>query len=252
MTSYDLGSEMSFSNVTPLKKTKLSDAICQKLLEMIRDGILEPGQKLPPETELCSVLGVSRTAIREAIKTLSGMKILTIMHGKGTYVGETPDILVEESILSALLARESLEHMIEVRATLDIGIARYAALKATDEDLEEMSHGISLMAQSTTTDPPDWNHFHVGDRQFHHALCKATHNALFEKVGWPLVEYTIERGWKSLFENSDRYYVAIEQHTNILEAVRRRDEQGAMTCMKIHLDTAFGEVLRKEAATRGE
>lgn len=243
---------MSFPSLKPLKKAKLSDAICQNLLGMIRDGVLEPGQKLPSETELCSVLGVSRTALREAVKTLSGMKILTIAHGKGTFVGETPDLLVEERILSAILARESLEHMIEMRATLDIGIARYAALKATDKDLEEMGYAISLMTQSTATNPPDWKHFHIGDRHFHHALCRATHNALFEKVGWPLVEYTIERGWKSLFENSDQYYVAIEHHTNILEAVRRRDELAAMTCMKIHLDTAFGEVLRKEAAGRLE
>jgi GntR family transcriptional repressor for pyruvate dehydrogenase complex len=239
---------MAFSKVASIKKTKLSDAIGQKLLQMIRDGLLDPGQKLPPETELCNILGVSRTALREAIRALSGMKILKIMHGKGTYVGDAPDILVEEDVLSTILARESLEHMIEVRATLDIGIARYAALKATNEDLEEINRAILLMEQSTATDPPNWEHFHMGDRQFHHALCKATHNPLFEKVGWPLVKYTIKRGWKSLLENNARYYLAIEQHRNILEAVKGGDEQGAMTNMKVHLDTAFGRLLGAESA----
>ena len=145
---------MSFSNVTPLKKTKISDAICQKLLQMIRDGILDPGQKLPPETELCSVLGVSRTALREAIKTLSGMKILTILHGKGTYVGETPDILVEEHILSALLARETLEHMIEVRATLDIGIAINGKLDTITVD-KVVNQGVTLAAAEAPAKEPE-------------------------------------------------------------------------------------------------
>ena len=238
---------MDSSSLAP-KRTKLSDVICQKLLQMISDHSLEPGQKLPPETELCSTLGVSRTALREGIKALSGMKVLSVVHGRGTFVGDAPDILVEEEVLSTILAHESLEHMIELRATLDIGIARYAALKATSEDLEEINRAILLMEKSTFTDPPNWEHFHLGDGQFHHALCRATHNPLFEKVGWPLVKYTIKRGWKNLHENNARYYAALKDHRNILEAIERRDEQGAMTGMKVHLDSAFGEVLKKNSA----
>ena len=99
---------MPLSSIDSTKKTKLSEAIGQNYLKVIRDGLLDPGQKLPPDTELCHTLGVSRTALREGIKALSGVKVLSTVHGKGTYGGEAPDILVEEDVLSAISMNETV------------------------------------------------------------------------------------------------------------------------------------------------
>ena len=235
---------MEIGDITPIKKTKLSDAVYHKLLQMINDGVFKPGQKLPPETELCTIFGVSRTALREGIKSLAGMNILGIEHGRGTFVIKNPDIVVEEDVLSTILGRESYEHMIEFRGAIDMGIARYAALNATQKDLDAMRKSLDMMEKACHAKPPDSELFTKGDMLFHFSICKATQNPLFEKVGWPLVKYTLKKGFSRIMDRTDRMLIGLEEHMRIYESIRLKDVEGALENMNYHLNAAFDLEMR--------
>lgn len=230
---------MDIRDVAPIKKNNLSDAVYHRLLQMINDGVFKPGQKLPPEAELCVIFGVSRTALREGIKSLAGMNILGIEHGRGTFVMENPNIIVEEDVLSTILGRESVENMIEFRGVIDVGVARHAALNATPKDLEAMRKSLELMERAFKVEPADSELYIKGDMLFHYSMCKATQNPLFEKVGWPLVKYTIKRGFSRILNRTELMRNGLEEHMRIYESIRLKDVEGALENMKKHLKAAF-------------
>ena len=238
------GGVMDISGVTPIKKTKLSDAVYHKLLQMINDGVFKPGEKLPPEAELCTIFGVSRTALREGIKSLTVMNILGIEHGRGTFVMRNPDIIVEDDVLSTILGRESMENMVEFRSAIDMGVARYAALNATPKDLDAMRKSLEIMEKAFEKEPADSELFFKGDLLFHYAMCRATQNPLFEKVGWPLLKYTIKRGLSKIINRKDAMLDGLEDHKKIYEAIRRKDVEASLERTLHHLSDAFDLVMR--------
>ena len=108
----------------------ISEAVSEQLLALIAPGERKVGSRLPSESELCRMLGVSRTAIREGIKDLSGINVLTVLQGRGTFVNENPDIMVKNDALNIALDRETVHSLYEVRSVLDIGIAKYGCLQS--------------------------------------------------------------------------------------------------------------------------
>jgi DNA-binding FadR family transcriptional regulator len=222
-----------------IRKINLSEAVSENLLSMIQTGSIQPGQRLPPENKLVEMLGVSRTAIREGVKTLAGINVLIVQPGKGTFVNQDPDLLIGKDALLIALERESFETIVEMRTVLDVGIAKFAAIKATAKDLLSIEKALDLMDQSIATDPPDIVLFSKGDQEFHLALCEAAHNNILKKVGWPLVSHTISRGWKSLSRSLENIPLAIEAHKKIFRAIKARDQRKAMHEMEMHLTHVF-------------
>lgn len=149
----------------------------------IRDLIvarhLRPGDGLPTEIELCELLGVSRTSIREAIKTLATLDIVEVRHGHGTFVGHMSlDALVESLIFRGVLSPggdlHALREVVEVRQALDLAMADriVASLQGTRNEtlhrlVEEMAH---LQTRGET--------FPVQDRLFHAELLSRIDNSL--------------------------------------------------------------------------
>lgn len=219
-----------------LRRTNLSDAVYQHLLTMIRDGRLKPGDRLPSELELTKKLGVSRTALREGIKALAGINMLVIMPGRGTFVNDDPDILVGPEALEAALQGETLKSVNAVRRILDTGIARHAAVAATDQDLQAMASALHTMEASLQSDPPDKVLASEGDEAFHLALCAATHNKILEKIAWPLVSHAMLRRWRTIRFTADSIRWALEGHREIYDAICKRDPDGAAERMVRHLE----------------
>jgi DNA-binding FadR family transcriptional regulator len=229
-----------------IKKTSLSEAVAQRLLTLISQGELAAGGKLPSEPRLCEMLGVSRTAVREGIKVLAGINIVTVYPGRGTFVNENSNVMVGEEALNIALDRETIDDVHEVRSVLDGGLAKYAVLRANEEDLKALRAAVDKMERSVESDPVDFAMGAEGDADFHTALCTAAHNRLLENIARPMINHVALRVRKWLVTSPDTVRQAVKGHRQILQAVEKRDVDMALEAVEKHLRVAFDTIYRSE------
>lgn len=162
--------------------TSPRDVVSESILALIRSGELKPGARLPSEPQLIELTGVSRSSVREAIRSLETMGLLEIRRGKGTYVRaiET-STMADAQILLMLADRRVLENLVEVRVLLEPLMARLAAERATPDDLEALRRQLNAMR-----DAPDREAWRPPHLAFHQALAEATHNIIMSKI-WGMV-----------------------------------------------------------------
>ncbi|MGN6673577.1 MAG: FadR/GntR family transcriptional regulator [Thermomicrobiales bacterium] len=165
------------------KQASPRDAVSEAVLALIRNGELKPGTRLPSEPELIEMTGVSRSSVREAIRSLETMGLLEIRRGKGTYVREIDTGSVADAQMLLMLAdRKVLENLVEVRITLEPLMARLAAERATDEDIAALRHSLDGMHHGLRS-LEEWRPHHL---DFHQALAEASHNIILTKI-WSLI-----------------------------------------------------------------
>ncbi|GAF94726.1 unnamed protein product, partial [marine sediment metagenome] len=163
---------MSF---TTIKRESTLEVIVQQIKDQIKKGILKPGEKLPSERELASLLGVSRTSVREAIKALSFSGYLEVIQGKGTYVLEMSTKYDEIVNFFSGFSNYSLDYLMEARIMLEGEFARLAALNASQEEIDLIEKIFNEIDSSE-----DLNSFVVKDLEFHLTIAKATHNPFMD------------------------------------------------------------------------
>jgi DNA-binding FadR family transcriptional regulator len=229
-----------------IKRTSLSEAVAKRLLTLISQGELAAGGKLPSEPRLCQMLGVSRTAVREGIKALAGINILTVYPGRGTFVNENSNVMVGDEALNIALDRETINDIHEVRSVLDAGLVKCAVLRADENDMRALLDAVIKMEKSLESDPVDFQLAAEGDEAFHLALCRAAHNRLLENIARPVINHVALRIWKQMVNSFDKVSTAAEGHREILQGVERRDVKMAVKAVEKHLKIAFDSIYRRE------
>lgn len=225
----------------PLSKARRYEAVAEQIRKLIAAGKLKPGDKLPPERELCIRLGVGRSSIRDAIRTLAVMGILEPRHGHGTVVRDlTADSLIIplRSVLNR--KREMVGELLEVRRMLEPALAARAARNATDDELSHMQdvlrrHELKLHRGESTIEE---------DTQFHYALAVAARNSVVLRVLDVLMDLLVESRSRSL-QVPGRPRRSFEGHRRILRAITRRDPKAAEAAVHRHLQEIEEIVLKK-------
>jgi GntR family transcriptional repressor for pyruvate dehydrogenase complex len=219
---------------------RLSEQVAQQLQELIISGELRPDDRLPPERELADQLGVSRTVIREATKSLEQRGLLEVLTGSGTYVSQMDPKVVSDSI--GLLVRQStssFDYLNEIRRMLEVEIAGLAAERATPRDIEVMDRALQAMdeAVSELGTNPALDDFVEADLAFHNALAKATRNPLLPVLLEPITGLLVEfRHLASRAPGAPED--AVSYHRQILEQVKARDGAACREMMRKHLSKA--------------
>lgn len=229
-----------------IKKVKLSEAVSQSVLKLISDGELKPGDRLPSEAQLCESLNVSRTAVREGIKAMVSMGILTVIQGRGMFVAQNPDILIQNDVIKFAFKRETIDKIYEVRNVLDIGVTRYAVLKATEDDIKALRKALEKTKKAVRSKPINVEMAIKGDEEFHLALCEATHNKILANISWPVINHIQLRGYKEMKASYEIIMLAIEGHEKIMEAIVNRDADMAIDAMREHLEIVFKRIYRQK------
>ncbi|MFN8466523.1 MAG: FadR/GntR family transcriptional regulator [Caldilineaceae bacterium] len=230
-----------FQTVT---KQRLVDRVVSDIQDLIVQGRLAVGVKLPPERELAELFGVSRTVIREAVRILVTKGLLESKHGIGTMVRQgTRDQLVEP--LGWLLQRNdaTLDDLHEVRTILEVEIAAEAAARATAEDIAQLGQVVEHAA-SVRADPAA---FAASDAEFHQLLAGILRNAMLSVLLDSIRALMSEIRLK-VSHNSEFGTTVLADHAAILEAIRARDSAQARTAMQVHLvhARAFQRALEQE------
>lgn len=217
-----------------VKKTKkLYEEIADGLIKKIQSGELAPGDRLPSERVLAQEYGVSRSVIREAFRSLARLGCVESYVGGGTFV-KAPEISDVADPLSVMILNDeqfALE-LVEVRLLLETEIARLAALKRSDEQLQELSKTLRDMSREVLKG----NKGEEQDIRFHELLAKAAGNRAMEMVfAACMAAMDQSMGITQYIEGVPQQ--TLYEHENILDAVVRKDGAKAEDAMKQHLES---------------
>src|ERR1700737_3049053 len=172
-----------------IKRQTLTSQVIEYILGLIKSGKVKPGERLPTEMDLTGSLGVSRTCVREAMKSLESLRLISVRPKVGAIVLEpSPATLFSAEHLSAMAHRHQTDVLIEFRKIIEVGLAPIAAEKATEEDLAAMKKAIEDHKRAIATD----RIVYPADIAFHQALAAATKNPIavmvLEMISEPLFE----------------------------------------------------------------
>jgi GntR family transcriptional repressor for pyruvate dehydrogenase complex len=228
-----------------IKKTNLSEAVAQRLLALISSGELKIGDKLPSEPQLCTMLGVSRTAVREGVKALAGIKVLNVLPGRGTFVNETPGIMVNDDALKIAFGRETINSLYQARYALDVGMAKFVVSNANEEDIKALRIAVRKMGKALESDRIDLKSAAESDEEFHLAFCRASHNKILENITQPIITHAVVRIWKQIKGSPKFGRGALKGHKKILEGIEKRDVRMVMDAAQRHLEVVFERIGKK-------
>jgi DNA-binding FadR family transcriptional regulator len=215
-------------------KESLSYEISLKIKELIISKKLNPGDKLPNETELCEIMNVSRPTIREAIKFLTSNNIVEVLRGKGTFVSKNPGMINDPLGVDFINSKNILQYLFEARMVIEPGVAKIAAKSATKEDLERIEKYIDEMKNVANSK----KNYSNNDLKFHIAIAKATKNPIIQRIV-PIIHEAIIKSYKETSEDEDSVKRAIEAHRKIYQAIKAQDCELAEKCMIEHLKEAL-------------
>lgn len=223
-----------------IQRTRLSDQVMERLISMITDGKLQPGDKLPPEPQLMEQFGVGRSSIREAIGALELIGLLSVRPGDGTRITDSTNIIQPKAVGLALITigQEKVRELVEARTELEQSLAMLAAERASAEDMENIrtrheklvrakQKGVTLIA---------------ADLDFHAAIAQASHNGImirfFSELHQPV------RRW---MEQKARYDWGfdrvVQEHERIVQAIESRDPDAARSAMRTHIESAGNKLV---------
>ncbi len=218
-----------------LQGQRLHESIVQRFHALIQQGVLQHGAKLPAERVLAEQLKVSRSSVREAIRTLELQGLVVTKHGSGTFIDtqslDAVATLMTSSLGEGLGAGEAqLRDIFEVRHLLEPQIAALAAKRATPEDAERLAAILieqqrQILEGETGVD---------ADTEFHFALATATHNTALVKVV-SAVEDVLRQSRDQSLQQPGRPERSLASHRQILAMVRAGDHLGAREAMEHHL-----------------
>jgi GntR family transcriptional regulator, transcriptional repressor for pyruvate dehydrogenase complex len=216
----------------PIKpKERLYQEIVDQIQQQILSGALKPGDQIPAERDLAERFGVSRTAVREAIKSLTEKGLIEVFVGRGTFVTNlSPDRVVESMTLLLRNEPHNIASLQEARELLEVPTARLAAMRRSDAhvarlraisaELEE-EHSISARLD--------------GDTEFHVEVARATGNPVLVLLSQTIVALLrTERLYRDDFDMT-RLPAALADHRDIVDAIADGDPDRAAHAMSDHL-----------------
>lgn len=229
--------------LSKLPRATLAEQVARNLLAFIEAQKLMPGTLLPPENQLAADLGVSRPIIREALKSLEGRGIITVLSGKGVMIKPLDSEQLQTFFERAIqLDSETIIDLLELRTSLEVQSASLAAQRGTPVELEELARIVAQMRE----------HIQIPERYveldiaFHRQVALMAHNSM---IYWMVTAIrdalTNALQEAALRQHPDERFEHVQQgHETILACLRQGDAIGAEQAMSAHFEDALISLLR--------
>lgn len=229
---------------TTVRTSRLYEQIVQQIEESILKGTLKPGDQLPAERDLAQRFGVSRTAVREAVKALREKGLVEAYSGRGTFITNGTSQAIRQSLdmMMKIGPTDGSVYLAEVRAVLEPEIAALAATRAEEQHIAAMREAFELMDRSRQ-DPVA---FIEADLNFHLALAEAAANPLILSLIDPIVGLLREQRMR-IFHVEGGPERGQYHHKRILDAVVQHDIDKARSAMRAHLQQVREDSRASEA-----
>ncbi len=224
---------------TPIRSNKVYAQIAEQIEQLIVSGALRSGDRLPTERELAEQFQASRTAVREAMKTLAQKGLVDMRPGRGTVVIDGTAQALRHSLGLVLRVGRAgcQDELVEVREILEPEIAALAAARATEEHLAALQAAVQVMDASLD----DADAYIAADNDFHRTLAKATQNSLILAFVDSIVDLLSEQR-KQIFSVPGGPVRGQMHHKRILDALRCHDAEAARAAMHAHLRQVRADV----------
>src|SRR3954447_49947 len=220
---------ISFGTV---QRDALPDQIAQRLIALITERRLKPGDRLPPERELCVEMGVSRSSLREALRALAMLGVADMRQGDGTYLTElNPETLMRPGGLVLALSDAGLTELFEARKLVEPGLAYLAAERIGEQAARELSE----CAKASADVLADADAFMWHDIELHALIARAADNAILAR----LLESIASMGIASRRVTGRQPRVrqhSVRDHLEIAAAIAAHDPEEASDAMLRHLE----------------
>jgi GntR family transcriptional regulator, transcriptional repressor for pyruvate dehydrogenase complex len=201
-----------------------AESVFEDLREAIENGDLPIGFKLPPESALAERYGVSRSVIREALRSCQTLGLTSTKTGSGT-------VVVSSHSASPRYGKFSARDLIEARPYIEVPAAGWAARRRTEAQLANLTRTNDEM--QTETDPARWIQL---DSQFHLGIAQASGNEVFATVVAAIRDALTEQSRLLNASIAQRRGASNVEHGRVLEAIASGDFADASDCMRQHLD----------------
>jgi GntR family transcriptional repressor for pyruvate dehydrogenase complex len=226
------------STFETVRRDKVYEGVAKQIERLILKR-LQPGDKLPSERELAETLGVSRSSIRDAIRSLELMGMVEPRQGAGTIVREISSESLVNPLANAIKRKEELiGELLDFRKMLEPQLAARAATRVSPNQISEMEQILERQEQKLR----DGESAIVEDSEFHYAIALASGNSVVLRVLDTLMDLLRDSRERSL-QVEGRPQKSLAGHRRILAALKRHDGEAAKAAMRRHIENVEKIVL---------
>ncbi len=211
-----------------------------RLRALVDDGSFDGGQRLPPERVLAAQIGIGRRALRRALEVLEAEGRIWRHQGKGTFLGPRPARATTN--LEELSKRTHPLEVMDVRLEIEPALARLAAIRATNGDIERLLHLAERTASSSDADG-----YELWDSALHRAIAEAAGNSLLLAIFDLVDQIRQDMNWQVVRERARSKVMLsaqIEQHRRLIAAIAQREAHAAEQAMREHLELVRDSLLK--------
>lgn len=224
-----------------VRKTKLYEEVVKQIERLILEGGLKPGDKLPPERELSEMFQVSRSSVRDAIRTLELTGLVEPRQGEGTVVCDLSGDSLAGPLSNVLVhKRELVGELLDVRKMIEPPLAARAATHASPEDIAYLEDILRRQKEKVLRGELAIEE----DSEFHYTIAMASKNSVVMKVLDVLMDLLRKSRERSL-QVEGRLQKSLAGHRRIFGAIKRRDAAAAEAAMRQHLKEIEEIILKK-------
>ena len=219
-----------------IQRTSLQSEIIRYIQNYIQENGLKPGDRLPSQEKLIEMMGVSRTSLREAMKTLEARNVLEAKNGKGIYVGsqEVNDLL---RLIDFAKEKELLLDTLEVRKILEREILRMVIHSATREELEELGAITRvLMAKFRRGEQQT-----AEDKKFHYTIYRLSHNQVMYQLILS-ISGVMDKFWEFPLNMEDPFLESLPLHEELYNAICEKNVKKAQAINEKLLDAVYRDI----------
>ena len=218
--------------IEPIKRSNLPDKIIKQIKNIIIEGKLKPGDKLPPERELAERFAVGRTTIREALKALSYVGLIKKVK-EGTVINRNISNFFIDSLTQMLILKHlDFEDLFETRKILEVKLAGLAAQRATTEDIKMTENILKKMSEKVNQNPYG---FVTEDIKFHESIAKAAQNKVLYEI-FVTIRSLLRKAQEEVVKYPGIMKRSLIYHQKIFEAIKKQNVSKAKRVMFNHID----------------
>ena len=218
--------------IEPIERLDLPDKIIEQIKNIVIEGKLKPGDKLPPERELAERFSVGRTTIREALKALSYVGLIKKTK-EGTIVNRNISNFFIDSLTQMLILKHlDFGDLFETRKILEVKLAGLTAQRATIEDIKIIENILKKMSEKANQNPYG---FVTEDIKFHESIAEAAQNRVLYEI-FVTIRSLLRKAQEEVVKYPGIMKRSLKDHQKIFEAIERQDVSKAKKAMFDHLD----------------
>jgi GntR family transcriptional repressor for pyruvate dehydrogenase complex len=223
-----------------IKKDAVPEKIIARILTLIRERKLNPGDKLPPERELAELIGVSRSSLREALRALATLNVIDIRQGDGTYITSVdPKLFIENLDIAFFQYDHSFLDLCQIRGIIEPQVAALAAEKITSEEISKLE---SLLQAPIETEGDYRSYIHVV-QEVHEKIARTARNPILNQLMKSIYQLATACQIRSGQVPGLRKQT-VDDLRDIVAAIKTRDPENARVAMEKRIENS--ERLYKE------